>query len=51
MSLAGIPIGNALYRLGLRGPVLHGNVVGSNRQYAALRRGLWFYGFVSAIRP
>jgi len=50
LSLAGVPVDRVLRRLGLRGDVLHGNVVGSRRQYEALRRNCWFYGMISAVR-
>jgi cyclopropane fatty-acyl-phospholipid synthase-like methyltransferase len=37
--------------LGLRSSVQHGNVLGSMYQYKALKRGLWFYGIISAVTP
>ena len=51
LTLPGVPIGQVLNRFGLRSDVLQGNVVGSNRQYRALRRGIWFYGFITATKP
>jgi cyclopropane fatty-acyl-phospholipid synthase-like methyltransferase len=45
------PIDWTLYGLGLRSTAQHGNVVASLRQYQALRRGLWFYGILSAEKP
>jgi cyclopropane fatty-acyl-phospholipid synthase-like methyltransferase len=33
---------------GVRSAVQHGNVIGSLRQYQALKHGLWFYGILSA---
>lgn len=50
LSLPGVPAGRVLRRLGLRDDVMHGNVVGSRRQYQALGRGCWFYGMISAVR-
>ena len=50
LSLAGISIGHILRWLNLRNDVLHGNLIGSNRQYQALRKGLWFYAFIHAIK-
>lgn len=50
LSLAGISIGHMLHWLGLRNDVLHGNLIGSNRQYRALGRGLWFYAFLYAVK-
>jgi SAM-dependent methyltransferase len=47
--LAG-PIETALYKLGLRTPTQHGNVVASRRQFEALERGLWFYGVLTAAK-
>lgn len=51
LSLAGIPIGIVLHRLGLRDDVLHGNVVASRRQYQALKRRCWFYAMIAASKP
>ena len=50
LSLAGVPIGQMLQKLRLRSDVQHGNAIGSNRQYRALKRGLWFYAFISAVK-
>lgn len=50
LSLAGISIGHMLHWLALRNDVLHGNLIGSNRQYRALGQGLWFYGFLHAVK-
>ncbi|MEQ8704584.1 MAG: methyltransferase domain-containing protein [Phaeodactylibacter sp.] len=37
-----------LYPIGLRTRAQHNNIVGSVRQFQALRRELWFYGLVTA---
>lgn len=37
-----------LYPLGLRSREQHNNIVGSIRQFQGLRRGLWFYGLITA---
>jgi tocopherol O-methyltransferase len=37
--------------VGIRSAIQHGNVIGSLRQYQALKRGLWFYGIISATKP
>jgi hypothetical protein len=36
---------------GIRSEVAHGNVIGSIRQYQALRHGAWFYSILSATVP
>jgi tocopherol O-methyltransferase len=36
---------------GIRSEVQHGNVLGSIRQYQALRHGAWFYSILSATLP
>ncbi|MBV9728891.1 MAG: methyltransferase domain-containing protein [Pseudonocardiales bacterium] len=36
---------------GIRSEVQHGNVIGSIRQYQALRHGAWFYSILSATLP
>ncbi len=51
LSLAGVPISRVLHKLGLRGAVSHGNVLGSMYQYRALRRGSWAYGILCATKP
>jgi cyclopropane fatty-acyl-phospholipid synthase-like methyltransferase len=48
LSLAGVPISRALRRLGMRGPVSHANVLGSQIQYRALKRASWKYCILSA---
>ncbi|HEY6425341.1 MAG TPA: methyltransferase domain-containing protein [Pseudonocardiaceae bacterium] len=35
----------------IRSAVQHGNVIGSIRQYQALRRKAWFYSIISATKP
>ena len=47
--LAALP-NEALYRLGWRCTVQHGNVIASLRQYQALSRSLWFYGLLRGIK-
>ncbi len=37
-----------LYPLGLRSREQHNNIVGSIRQFQALKQGLWFYGLITA---
>ena len=49
-TFLGEPIDRALCRLGLRNEVQHGNVVGSRRQYEALRSRCWLYSAISATR-
>jgi tocopherol O-methyltransferase len=44
------PIDLLLFGLGLRSKAQHGNVIASLRQYQLLRRGLWFYGILSATK-
>jgi cyclopropane fatty-acyl-phospholipid synthase-like methyltransferase len=39
------------YVKGVRSAVQHGNVIGSIRQYQALRHDAWFYGILSATKP
>jgi cyclopropane fatty-acyl-phospholipid synthase-like methyltransferase len=51
LSLAGVPTSRVLHRLRLRGPVPHGNVLGSMYQYRALRRGSWAYRLLYARKP
>ena len=41
----------ALYRLGVRSPVQHGNVVGALRLWPAFQRHLWFLGVMTARKP
>ncbi|MCI4650495.1 methyltransferase domain-containing protein [Phaeodactylibacter sp.] len=40
-----------LYPLGVRTRAQHNNIVGSVRQFQALRRGLWYYGLITAQKP
>ncbi len=40
-----------LYALGIRSRAQHGNTRGARDQYRALRRGLWFYGLLTATAP
>jgi cyclopropane fatty-acyl-phospholipid synthase-like methyltransferase len=51
LSIPGVPISRMLHLLKLRSAVSHANVVGSHRQYEALRRGLWSYAFITAVKP
>ena len=51
LSLAAWPVNQVLHGLGLRSKVQHSNVVASRRQYELLKRGAWFYGIVSGIKP
>lgn len=44
------PVDWVFFGLGLRSRAQHGNVIASLRQYQALRRGLWFYGILSATK-
>ncbi len=50
LSVPGLPISYLLHRLGLRSAVGHANVVGSNRQYQALKRKLWSYALITAVK-
>jgi tocopherol O-methyltransferase len=49
-TFLGVPIDRVLGRLGLRNEVQHGNVIGSRRQYEALRSQCWLYTAISATR-
>jgi tocopherol O-methyltransferase len=40
-----------LLALGIRKRAQHHNIVGSIRQFEALKQGLWFYGLISARKP
>jgi cyclopropane fatty-acyl-phospholipid synthase-like methyltransferase len=40
-----------LYPLGVRTRAQHNNIVGSVRQFQALRQGLWYYGLITAEKP
>jgi tocopherol O-methyltransferase len=45
------PLALAARLLRIRTAVQHGNVIGSIRQYEAMRRGEWLYGILSATMP
>jgi cyclopropane fatty-acyl-phospholipid synthase-like methyltransferase len=40
-----------LYPLGIRTRAQHNNIIGSIRQFQALRQGLWYYGLITAQKP
>lgn len=51
LSYWSYPLALLLRAVGLRSAVQQGNVRGSRHQYQALRRGLWFYGIIAAVKP
>ncbi len=51
VSVALYPIARVLKALRFRSSVQHGNVVGAIDQWRSLRRELWFYGLVTAVKP
>lgn len=51
VSILLYPIAAALRALRLRSSVQHGNVVGALDQWRSLRKKLWFYGLVTAVKP
>ncbi|NRA47936.1 MAG: hypothetical protein HRU12_02280 [Phaeodactylibacter sp.] len=40
-----------LYPIGVRTKAQHNNIVGSIRQFQALKKDLWFYGLITAEKP
>jgi cyclopropane fatty-acyl-phospholipid synthase-like methyltransferase len=40
-----------LFPFGVRTRAQHNNIVGSVRQFQALRQGLWYYGLITAEKP
>lgn len=51
LSLVLKPLGYVLNFLRIRNAYQHGNLIGSLRQYQALKKGYWFYGIISAKKP
>ncbi|MBI3256228.1 MAG: methyltransferase domain-containing protein [Actinobacteria bacterium] len=51
VSMTLYPIARVLKALRFRSSVQHGNVVGAIDQWRSLRRKLWFYGLVTAVKP
>lgn len=51
MAYSTFPLAVLGHKLRIRSAVQHKNVVGSVRQYQALRRDAWFYSIISATKP
>jgi tocopherol O-methyltransferase len=51
LAYSTFPLAVIGHKLRIRSTVQHKNVIGSVRQYQALRRDAWFYGIISATKP